>query len=170
MLKTYQSLEEDTNDDESGMKSKTKRALKSIIEKTLSFEALEPLMNSTCPPPILKCVVQQFSKILPHDVAMRRQFVTSGALQRLQEISAHYKKAMEANTMNLDEYVAIINKCFPDEVIKYYSPGYSDVLLKKIDSFAVKDPLDNASDADQRAKESDKIESNAIAEEQHAAM
>ena len=48
LLKTYQALDDDETEDESGIKSKTKRALKSIIEKTLSFEALEPLMNSSC--------------------------------------------------------------------------------------------------------------------------
>jgi hypothetical protein len=28
-----------------------------------------------------------------------------------------------------------INKCFPPEIVEYYSPGYSKTLLNKIDEF-----------------------------------
>lgn len=26
-----------------------------------------------------------------------------------------------------------INECFPEEIVQYYSPGYSDTLLQRLD-------------------------------------
>ncbi len=138
LIKIYKETSDVANpEEEADIKAKSKRALKCIIEKTLTFEALEPMLLVLTPLPILKSVILQFSKILPNDVAMRRQFVTSGALQRLQEVSTMSKKDPESASAQLDDLVNTINKCFPDEVIKYYSPGYSETLLKKVDNFSV---------------------------------
>ncbi|KAJ3199753.1 Sperm-associated antigen 6, partial [Entophlyctis luteolus] len=52
----------------SDLKTKTKRALKCILEKTLHLDALEPLLQPGTPFNILKYVVAQFAKILPNDV------------------------------------------------------------------------------------------------------
>jgi hypothetical protein len=143
LVKIYKDTTGGVNpDEEADIKAKAKRALKGIIEKTITFEALEPMLNTGTPLAVLKGVVVQFSKILPNDVQMRRQFVTSGALQRLQEISVMSKKDPESASAQLDDLINIINKCFPDEVIKYYSPGYSDALLKKIENFTLKDTLE----------------------------
>ena len=35
----------------------------------------------------------------------------------------------------LYEHVMAINNCYPEEVVKYYSPGYSDTLLERIDQY-----------------------------------
>jgi len=122
------------------LNTKTKRALKCILEKTLHLESLEPMLNASTPVNILKYVVGQFSKILPHDVGARREFVTSGSLARLQEIAAGIKKSGTGEKGGLSgtkmgEYVRAINECYPEEIVRYYSPGYSATLLEKIDEY-----------------------------------
>jgi hypothetical protein len=37
----------------------------------------------------------------------------------------------------LKEHVDIINSCYPEEIVKYYSPGYSASLLEKLDAMTV---------------------------------
>ena len=53
----------------------------------MAIEALEPLLQLSTPPSIFKYVIAQFVKILPQDAAARRTFVTTGALQRVQEFA-----------------------------------------------------------------------------------
>jgi hypothetical protein len=145
VLTTNGSQGEDVGSD---LKTKSKRALKCILEKTLHLEALEPLLHLSTPPNILKYVIGQFAKILPHDVAARRSFVTSGGLQRLQEIASSF--GASANQMGgpggagqgtfanaligtkLGEFIRTINECYPEEIVRYYSPGYSATLLEKV--------------------------------------
>ena len=124
------------------LKVKTKRALKCILEKTLLIEALEPLLQSSTPTSILKYVVGQFAKILPHNISVRRGFVVSGCLQRLQEVSKSLGSKVGEIDDNEDgetlvgtvmgEYVRIINECYPEEIVRYYSPGYSKTFLDKV--------------------------------------
>eukprot|EP00002_Diphylleia_rotans_P003632 TRINITY_DN1250_c0_g1_i3.p1 TRINITY_DN1250_c0_g1~~TRINITY_DN1250_c0_g1_i3.p1 ORF type:complete len:454 (+),score=101.09 TRINITY_DN1250_c0_g1_i3:71-1432(+) len=56
------------------LKTKSKRALKCIIEKCIHLQALEPLLHEA-PTNILKYIVHQFAKVLPNDVGQRRLFV-----------------------------------------------------------------------------------------------
>lgn len=116
-----------TNDD---LQQKAKKALKNILQKCVFLPALEPLLHDA-PPNILKHVVAQFSKVLPHDSKARRLFVTSGGLKKIQEIKA------EEGTP-LSEYINTINNCYPEEIVKYYSPGYSDQLLDRIENYLPK--------------------------------
>lgn len=116
------------------------------------MSALEPLLQLSTPPNILKYVIAQFSKILPHDVSARRAFVTSSSLARVQEIANIYavgpvsSMVKETTPMGvkpdnrfvgskLAEYIRVINECYPEEIVRYYSPGYSTTLLSKIDEF-----------------------------------
>ncbi|KAL7749839.1 hypothetical protein RI367_004715 [Sorochytrium milnesiophthora] len=159
------------------LRTKTKRALKCILEKTLHLESLDPLVQMSTPPNILRYVLAQFAKILPHDIAARRAFVTTGCLQRVQEILAAYKAqsqsksragspSVRSNTAGgstaamagaangapagaaaadqdkesyvgskLYEHIRAINECYPEEIVRYYSPGYSNVLLGKIEEY-----------------------------------
>ena len=64
-------IDEGSSDD---LKTKAKRALKSIVTMCTYLPALEPLLL-IAPPNIMKYVVQQFSKTLPNDLAARRTFV-----------------------------------------------------------------------------------------------
>ncbi|KAJ3332053.1 Sperm-associated antigen 6 [Blyttiomyces sp. JEL0837] len=148
LLKVLTATGSQGDDVGSDLKTKTKRALKCILEKTLNLEALEPLLQPATPPNILKYVIGQVSKILPHDVAARRKFVTSGGLQRVQEISTSLVASSgqhgdgnaasfgPLNGTKLGEYIRIINECYPEEIVRYYSPGYSATLLDKIDEYS----------------------------------
>ena len=122
-------------------------------------EALEPLLQLSTPPSIFKYVIAQFAKVLPNDVAARRSFVTTGALQRVQEFSYALKRAAASASaeaaaqqgpppsateadpsshdsgVKINESIKAVNDCFPEEIVKYYSPGYSSTLLEKIDGF-----------------------------------
>lgn len=109
------------------LKNKSKRALKAVLQKCVHLPALEPLLHDA-PPNVLKYVVEQFSKVLPNDIAARRAFVTSGGLQKLQQINAEPGS-------KLQEYIDAINSVYPPEIVKYYSPGYSQTLLDAIDQF-----------------------------------
>ncbi|KAJ1512952.1 Sperm-associated antigen 6 [Coelomomyces lativittatus] len=118
------------------VKQKTKRALKGILSKTLSMEALDPLLRISTPPSILKCVLSQYSKILPNLVEARKQFVITGCLQRMQEIEEAYRKEDPMfNATPMAESLRLIHQCFPEEIIRYYSPGYSSLLLKKLEEY-----------------------------------
>ena len=109
------------------LKTKSKRALKSIVQMCTYLPALEPLLQ-LAPPNILKYVVSQFAKTLPHDLPARRTFVQSGGLQKIQEIKA-------AAGSKLREFKEAINALYPQEIVQYYSPDYAETLLKKIDEY-----------------------------------
>ena len=110
--------------------------------------ALEPLLHDA-PANILKYVVAQYSKVrhdqlskskehsihvqvLPNDPASRRLFVTSGGLKKIQEIKPEPGSALR-------EHIDNINACYPEEIVRYYTPGYSEQLLQRVDSFKPSD-------------------------------
>lgn len=109
------------------LKSKAKRALKSVVQRCTHLQALEPLIQDS-PPSILKYVVGQFAKVLPHDLQARKSFVQSGGLQKVQEVKA------EVGT-KLRDAVDEITALYPPEIVNYYSPNYSETLLKKLDEY-----------------------------------
>ena len=106
-----------------------KKALKQIIQKCIHLEALENLLQSA-PPNILKHAVAQFSKVLPHDSKARRHFVASGGLKKIQELK-------DDNQGLLSEYINAINNCYPEEVVRYYSPGYTETLMERVEAYQV---------------------------------
>ncbi|XP_001603009.1 sperm-associated antigen 6-like [Nasonia vitripennis] len=109
------------------LRNKCKASLKQILQKCMHIEALEPLLHDA-PPNILKYILGQFSKILPNDARARRLFVTTGGLKKVQEIQAD-------PSSTLSEYITIINCCFPEEIVRYYSPGYPDSLLEAVEQY-----------------------------------
>ncbi|XP_060920881.1 sperm-associated antigen 6 [Labrus mixtus] len=109
------------------LQAKSKKALKSILQKCTYLPGLEPLLYDA-PSDILKHVVCQFSKVLPHDSKARRLFVTSGGLKKVQEIEAEPGSVLQ-------EHINAINSCFPEEIVRYYSPGYSEVLLERLENY-----------------------------------
>ncbi|XP_069770732.1 sperm-associated antigen 6 isoform X4 [Narcine bancroftii] len=106
---------------------KAKKALKNILQKCTHLPALDPLLHDA-PPNVLKHVVGQYSKVLPYDTKARRVFVTSGGLKKIQEIKAEPGSIMQ-------EYINGINNCYPEEIVRYYSPGYSDALLERVENY-----------------------------------
>uniref|UniRef100_A0A0S7EKC9 SPAG6 n=1 Tax=Poeciliopsis prolifica TaxID=188132 RepID=A0A0S7EKC9_9TELE len=103
----------------------SKKALKNSLQKCTLIQALEPLLYDA-PSNILKHVVCQFSKVLPHDSKARRLFVTSGGMKKVQEIDKEPGSALQ-------EHINTINNCFPEEIVRYYSPGYSEILLQRLE-------------------------------------
>lgn len=85
--------------------------MKNILQKCTHLPALEPLLHDA-PPNILKHVVGQFAKVLPHDSKARRVFVTTGGLKKVQEIKADPSSA-------LHEHITTINGCYPEEIVRY---------------------------------------------------
>lgn len=118
------SLKEGATED---LTSKAGRALKNVLQKCVHLPALDALL-SEAPPSILKHIVGQYAKVLPNDPKARKNFVTSKGLKKLQEIP------LEPDTP-LSEAVAAIKACFPEEIVKFYSPGYSDTLLQTVDQY-----------------------------------
>lgn len=118
-------VHESSSDD---LQNKAKTALKSTIIKCVHLPALEPLLHDA-PENILKYAVHQFAKVLPHDVAARRSFVTSGGLQKVLELQP------EAGS-KLGDFVNAIKDVYPPEVVDYYSPSYSKTLLDMLDPTA----------------------------------
>ncbi|XP_060755873.1 sperm-associated antigen 6-like isoform X2 [Neoarius graeffei] len=106
---------------------KAKAALKSILQKCTYLPALESLLYEA-PSNVLQYIICQFSKVLPHDNKARRLFVTSGGLKKVQEIKAEPGS-------ELQEYINAINNCYPEEIVRYCSPGYSETLLEMIDNY-----------------------------------
>merc|ERR1711988_387394 len=115
-------LHTDSSDD---LKTKAKRALKSVIQKCTHLPALEPLLQES-PANILKYVIQQFAKVLPHDAPARRSFVQSGGLQKIQECKTEVGSKMR-------DYIDEINMLYPADIVNYYSPNYAEDLLKKLE-------------------------------------
>jgi len=110
------------------LKSKCKNALKSILQKCTALNALESLLYNT-PEKILQYIVQQFAKVLPNDAKFRKSFVMSGGLQRVQQLAAEDKEG----GAKFASAVTAITSCYPPEIVQYYSPNYSDTLLKMLD-------------------------------------
>ena len=113
--------------DEENLRQKAKRALKFIIDKTTEIQSLQPLIKKS-DQKILKYVLAQIAKLLPKDQKARVPFVTSGGFQEVQKIQA------EPGT-KIREYIEVINSCFPDHAVRYYSPSYPASLLQEIESY-----------------------------------
>jgi 3-methyladenine DNA glycosylase AlkD len=126
LIQVYQSP-----DSSADLKTKAQRALKTVLQKCTHLAALEPLLtdDSQCPEKIIKYVVHQFAKVLPNQPAARKSLVQSRGLAKIQELRTDDKNS------KLQEYISTINSCYPPEIVAYYSPDYSDTLLKKLESF-----------------------------------
>lgn len=106
------------------LRTKSKRALKSIVAKCTRVGALDALLKSA-PADIQRHILSQFKNVLPNDVQARRNFVQSGGLQYIQELA-------EKHSEDMGPLVEEINKSFPAEIVQYYSPDYAKTLLSKI--------------------------------------
>ncbi|KAM6162720.1 LOW QUALITY PROTEIN: sperm-associated antigen 6 [Erethizon dorsatum] len=107
------------------LQMKGEKAIKRIVGKCIYLPALEPFLYDVSSN-TLNHVLGQFSKHLPHD-SKEHLFVMSDGLRKLQEIQA------ESGSL-LQEYISSINSCYPEEVVRYHSPGYSDRQLQRVDS------------------------------------
>ncbi len=83
-------------------------------------------MIADCPGEILHYVLHQFAKTLPNDPAAKKSFIQSGGLKKIQEIKSEPGQ-------KLKQYVDEINALYPLEIVQYYSPGYEQTLLNKLE-------------------------------------
>eukprot|EP00899_Mesostigma_viride_P026677 jgi/Mesvir1/7194/Mv19022-RA.1 len=114
------------------LKTKSKRALKAIIERLTYLPALDALVQEPyLEESVLKHTLAQLAKVLPNDGEGRHAFVTSGGFAKVQQLNSQPGS-------KLKEHIDVINSVYPVELVKYYSPGYSQQLLEKLDSMAVK--------------------------------
>ncbi|XP_063985632.1 sperm-associated antigen 6-like [Diachasmimorpha longicaudata] len=120
------------NDSSEDLKLKIKFTLKNILNQCSDIEVLEPFLLVTHPE-ILKYTLEQLSKILPQDPKARRQFVSMGGLRKIQEIQLDPGST-------LSQYQTIITSCFPDEIVRYFSPGYPETILAIVDTYKPKIP------------------------------
>lgn len=108
---------------------KTERALQLIISKCTIIESLEPLIDKANENPscraILEVVLEQIAKLLPKNPKMRVPFVESGGFTAVQKVE-------EKGNQKIAEHKKKINSCYPEQAVKYYSPNYSQDLLKEI--------------------------------------
>lgn len=107
------------------LKKKAKKALKSILQMCSHLSALESLIEG-CPTEILHYVLHQFAKTLPNDPAAKKSFIQKGGLKKIQEIKTEPGD-------KLKQYIDEINALYPLEIVQFYSPGYEQTLLKKLE-------------------------------------
>ncbi|SCO67406.1 PF16 protein, putative [Plasmodium vivax] len=114
------------NDSSDDLKKKVKLSFKGVIQKVTDLESLEPVfLKATAK--LAKYCICQFAKIIPKSPAHKKAFIKSGCLKRLQEM----KNSEEAKKVEME--INAINKSFPEDVVNYYTPGYSETLIKRID-------------------------------------
>lgn len=112
------------------LREKSKRALKNIIQHCVHLPALEPLLHPDAPQNVLKYVCGQYAKVLPTDIAAKREFVANRGLATVQRLKAEPGS-------KLSEYIQTINSCYPPEIVQYYSPDYAQTFLEKIETYHV---------------------------------
>lgn len=78
------------------------------------------------PEDILELVIRQLSKVLVEEPDARTRFVASGGFEKLQKM--HHLDAGTESRKLVDR----INSAYPIEIVHYYSPEYSQVLLQSI--------------------------------------
>ncbi|KXZ52706.1 hypothetical protein GPECTOR_8g101 [Gonium pectorale] len=93
-----------------------KAALKALVRNCASTSPLEPLVSDGTPTPVLKHVLRRAEPLLGRDAKARQQWVTSGALMRLQELEGRLCVKGRA-------YLLAINELFPADVVAYYRQG-----------------------------------------------
>jgi len=116
-----------STEEKGDLKTKSKRALKSIIQQCQELEALRPLLE-IAPEKVLKHIVGQIAIILKNNQAVRRAFAEKGGLKKLQEIKAPPESKLHSS-------INEIHDLFPPEVTQHYSPEYMNTLLKKIEDY-----------------------------------
>lgn len=111
------------------LKTKCRRALKSVVGKLTHLPALDALVHKNMPEGVMMMVLEQVGKVLGNDPSGRAQFVHSGGLAAVQQMA-------ENPGSRLKEAVDVINSNYPEEIVMYYSPSYSQQLLDKLESMA----------------------------------
>ena len=130
------------------LQQKALRALQQLLAKTTHLPALEPLLIATGDDRVLAALVQQFAKVLPNQPQGRKSFVTSRGLAKVQELLAREKErersggqggafagekaGEDGGEVLMGEWINIINTCYPQEIVQFYSPKYAEQLIERL--------------------------------------
>ena len=75
-------------------------------------------------------VFKQLAKVLPMDTNAKKQFVINKGLRKILD-----KKNKIASDPAIKKAIDDICTIYPDEMVKYYTPDYRDILLKKLEEY-----------------------------------
>ena len=117
-------------------KASVSRSILAFVHMLISLTCSELWLCRQLPESIMKMVLEQVGKVLANDPSGRAQFVHSGGLAAVQQMG-------EAPGTALREAVEIINSNYPEEIVHYYSPGYSQQLLQKLDAMSTSSSSDD---------------------------
>ncbi len=119
------SIHPDASDE---LKDKAKNSFKSIIANVNDLAKLEPLILES-PRTFLKYIIRQLAKVLFNNTEGRKHFVTAGHLQQILQMTRNEddEKILQA--------VNELKSIYPNEVVSYFSPDFSEELIKKLDEF-----------------------------------
>eukprot|EP00798_Chlamydomonas_sp_ICE-L_P023988 gene23988-9564_t len=98
--------------------TKLKSSIKALIRGCSATGSLEAFVAESTPPELLKHFLRQLLPMIEATPKARQQFVTSGALMRLQRVLG-----LVGENSGLKEYADKINGLFPGDVVAYYSTG-----------------------------------------------
>lgn len=115
----------ETDDVSTDLRGKARKALKAIIAKLSHLPALDNLIQHPLSDSVTKDVLEQLGKVLGVNAEGRATFVRSGGLERIQRI------AQQPGNRHR-ELVAAVNSQYPEEIVKFHSPGYGEQLLAQL--------------------------------------
>jgi hypothetical protein len=107
------------------MKSKTKRALKYLIQKCTSLRVIEPLI-APAPLTIQKYLIAQTVKLLRITARDLTGFIKSGAFRAVQCIEAPAGTQLRRN-------IETINSLFSEATTQYYRPQHQAEIIQEIE-------------------------------------
>lgn len=113
------------NESSDDLKKKAKRSLKNILAMCSQLESLENLIKDS-PDEILYYILIQFKKVLPTDPNAKKSFVLKGGLKDIQQ-------KLNSNHLKLKQCIEEINSYYPQEIVQYFSPDYSETLMNKFE-------------------------------------
>ena len=102
----------------------------SIIKETNGDYFFIKLPVLKTPGNILVHVFKQLAKVLPMDTNAKKQFVINKGLRKILE-----KKNKIASDPSIKKAIDDICTIYPEEMVKYYTPDYREVLLKKLEEY-----------------------------------
>jgi len=112
------------------LKKECRRALKMIIQNCTSVQALDKIITDETPANILVHVFKQLAKVLPMDTNAKKQFVINKGLRKILD-----KKTKISSDPAIKKAIDDICTIYPDEMVKYYTPDYREILLKKLEEY-----------------------------------
>jgi hypothetical protein len=107
------------------LRGKCRRALKAVVSKLMHLPPLIDLIQSQLSDSVTRLVLEQLGKVVAVDAVAKAALIHSGGFSKIQEIAG------QPDSRHKD-LVAVVNSQYPEEVVRYYSPLYSEQLLHRL--------------------------------------